>query len=75
VLFDLSGKVAIGIDLAEKDMRLAIDLAAATTRPRRRAPRRFQHCSNAQRRGLGGQDVGALWDVVGANGDVSRSRP
>ena len=29
----------------------------------------LQHFSSAQRRGLGAQDVGALWDVIGTNAD------
>jgi 3-hydroxyisobutyrate dehydrogenase len=53
-----------GIDLAQKDMRLAIDLAARYHAPAATGAAAIQHFSSAQRRGLGGHDVGALWDVV-----------
>jgi 3-hydroxyisobutyrate dehydrogenase len=59
-----------GIDLAQKDMRLAIDLAARYHAPAATGAAALQHFSSAQRRGLGGQDVGALWDVVGAKADA-----
>jgi 3-hydroxyisobutyrate dehydrogenase len=59
-----------GIDLAHKDMGLAIDLAARYHAPAATGAAALQHFSSAQRRGLGGQDVGALWDVVGANADA-----
>lgn len=58
-----------GIGLAQKDMRLAIDLAARYHAPAATGAAALQHFSSAQRRGLGAQDVGALWDVVGANAD------
>jgi 3-hydroxyisobutyrate dehydrogenase len=54
-----------GVDLAQKDMRLAIDLAARYHAPAATGSAALQHFSSAQRRGLGGQDVGALWEVVG----------
>ena len=53
-----------GIDLAQKDMRLAVDLAGRYRAPAATGAAALQHFSTAQRRGLGGQDVGALWDVV-----------
>ena len=53
-----------GIDLAHKDMRLAIDLAARYHAPAATGAAALQHFSSAQHRGLGGRDVGALWDVV-----------
>ena len=58
-----------GIDLAQKDMRLAIDLAARYHAPAATGAAALQHFSSAQRRGLGAQDVGALWDVIGTNAD------
>jgi 3-hydroxyisobutyrate dehydrogenase len=57
-----------GIDLAQKDMRLAIDLAARYHAPAATGAAALQHFSSAQRRGLGGSDIGALWNVVGTNG-------
>jgi 3-hydroxyisobutyrate dehydrogenase len=61
-----------GIDLAQKDMRLAIDLAARYHAPAATGAAALQHFSSAQRCGLGGYDVGALWQVVGANGRPER---
>jgi 3-hydroxyisobutyrate dehydrogenase len=57
-----------GIDLAQKDMRLAIDLAARYHAPAATGAAALQHFSSAQRSGLGSADIGALWNVVGANG-------
>jgi 3-hydroxyisobutyrate dehydrogenase len=54
-----------GIDLAQKDMRLAIDLAARYHAPAATGAAALQHYSSAQRQGLGGLDIGALWDVIG----------
>lgn len=62
-----------GIDLAQKDMRLAIDLAARYHAPASTGAAALQHFSSAQRAGLGGSDIGALWNVVGADGRVERS--
>jgi len=59
-----------GIDLAQKDMRLAIDLAARYHAPAATGAAALQHFSSAQRAGLGGSDVGALWHVVGTNGSA-----
>jgi len=56
-----------GIDLAQKDMRLAIDLAARYHAPAATGAAALQHFSSAQRSGLGASDIGALWQVVGAN--------
>jgi 3-hydroxyisobutyrate dehydrogenase len=61
-----------GIDLAQKDMRLAIDLAARCHAPAATGSAALQHFSRAQRDGLGGSDVGALWNVVGPNGRPER---
>jgi 3-hydroxyisobutyrate dehydrogenase len=57
-----------GIDLAHKDMRLAIDLAARYQAPAATGAAALQHFSSAQRSGFGASDIGALWQVVGANG-------
>ena len=57
-----------GIDLAQKDMRLAIDLAARYHAPAATGAAALQHFSSAQRAGLGGADIGALWNVVAADG-------
>jgi 3-hydroxyisobutyrate dehydrogenase len=54
-----------GIDLAQKDMRLAIDLAARYHAPAATGAAALQHFSSAQRSGLGASDVGALWRVIG----------
>jgi len=62
-----------GIDLAQKDMRLAIDLAARYHAPAATGSAALQHFSSAQRSGLGGSDIGALWTVVGANGSAERA--
>jgi 3-hydroxyisobutyrate dehydrogenase len=59
-----------GIDLAQKDMRLAIDLAARYHAPAATGAAALQHFSSAQRSGLGALDIGALWHVVGANGSA-----
>jgi 3-hydroxyisobutyrate dehydrogenase len=59
-----------GIDLAQKDMRLAIDLAARYHAPAATGAAALQHFSSAQRSGFGSADVGALWHVVGANGSA-----
>ena len=61
-----------GITLAQKDMRLAIDLAARYHAPAATGAAALQHFSSAQRDGLGGSDVGALWNVVGASGRAER---
>jgi len=53
-----------GIDLAQKDMRLAVDLAARERAPAATGAAALQHFSNAQRRGLGASDIGALWQVL-----------
>jgi len=62
-----------GIDLAQKDMRLAIDLAARYHAPAATGAAALQHFSSAQRSGLGASDVGALWNVVGANSRTERT--
>ncbi len=54
-----------GIDLAQKDMRLAVDLAARYHAPAATGAAALQHFSTAQRRGHGAQDIGALWHVIG----------
>jgi 3-hydroxyisobutyrate dehydrogenase len=59
-----------GIDLAQKDMRLATDLAARYHAPAATGAAALQHFSSAQRSGLGASDIGALWQVVGANGSA-----
>jgi 3-hydroxyisobutyrate dehydrogenase len=61
-----------GIDLAQKDMRLAIDLAARYHAPAATGAAALQHFSSAQRCGLGASDVGALWHVVGTDGRTER---
>jgi len=61
------------VDLAQKDMRLAIDLAARYHAPAATGAAALQHFSSAQRSGLGGSDVGALWDVVGPNGEAQHT--
>jgi 3-hydroxyisobutyrate dehydrogenase len=62
-----------GIDLAQKDMRLAIDLAARYHAPAATGAAALQHFSSAQRSGLGSADIGALWNVVGANERAERA--
>jgi 3-hydroxyisobutyrate dehydrogenase len=62
-----------GIDLAQKDMRLAIDLAARYHAPAATGAAALQHFSSAQRSGLGNADIGALWNVVGANERAERA--
>lgn len=62
-----------GIDLAQKDMRLAIDLAARYHAPAATGAAALQHFSSAQRAGLGASDIGALWSVVRAEGPVKRA--
>jgi 3-hydroxyisobutyrate dehydrogenase len=62
-----------GIDLAQKDMRLAIDLAARYHAPAATGAAALQHFSSAQRSGLGGSDIGALWNVIGTNGRRERA--
>ncbi len=57
-----------GIDLAQKDMRLAIDLAARYHAPAATGAAALQHFSSAQRSGLGASDIGAIWKVVGTKG-------
>ena len=54
-----------GVDLAQKDMRLAIDLAARYHAPASTGAAALQHFSSAQRAGFGSADIGALWNVVG----------
>jgi 3-hydroxyisobutyrate dehydrogenase len=54
-----------GVDLAQKDMRLAIDLAARYHAPAATGAAALQHFSSAQRAGYGSADIGALWNVVG----------
>jgi 3-hydroxyisobutyrate dehydrogenase len=61
------------IDLAQKDMRLAIDLAARYHAPASTGAAALQHFSSAQRAGLGASDIGALWNVVGPAGAVKRA--
>jgi 3-hydroxyisobutyrate dehydrogenase len=56
-----------GIDLAQKDMRLAIDLAARYHASAATGAAALQHFSSAQRSALGASDVGALWNVLDPN--------
>jgi 3-hydroxyisobutyrate dehydrogenase len=56
-----------GIDLAQKDMRLAIDLAGRYHASAATGAAALQHFSSAQRSGLGASDVGALWNVLDPN--------
>ncbi|MDB5072042.1 MAG: hgd [Candidatus Eremiobacteraeota bacterium] len=62
-----------GVDLAQKDMRLAIDLAARYHAPASTGAAALQHFSSAQRAGLGGSDIGALWNVVCADDRAERA--
>jgi 3-hydroxyisobutyrate dehydrogenase len=59
-----------GVDLAQKDLRLAIDLAARYHAPAATGAAALQHFSSAQRAGLGASDVGALWQVLGPDGSA-----
>ncbi|GAC1417281.1 MAG: NAD(P)-dependent oxidoreductase [Candidatus Velthaea sp.] len=53
-----------GIGLAQKDMRLAIDIAARYHAAAATGAAALQHFSAAQRKGLAAADIGALWQIV-----------
>jgi 3-hydroxyisobutyrate dehydrogenase len=62
-----------GIDLAQKDLRLAVELAARYHAPAATGAVALEHFTSAQRAGLGGSDIGALWNVVGASRRAERT--